>query len=922
MAPCVPLMAPCVPLMTPCVPLSATGCACVQVLSRWLSEAEDPTEIFEGRVCCSWGNTWHEIFRCECTAVEEMNGFTDDAGKAHMCDASYRSAIRKMFTASLVRWRHTPFNGLAETGLSKGRGGASPTKAVRELMRLIGVFAKYMNTQVQREIATLFVRANCEPGLRAFTNRIAIQHEPTNREHHSMPNPEQPLSDNGRKVLHALATAQGALHCACLQRHVEVSRLLLSVLEGAELCFLRRAVVVDGCSSGAIADWAAGGGSDRPSLSSAADGAVTGAPESFKGKWMLTPLLSVLAGPSSVLKGGALAEDALADLPPSSTRNVCPLIKLLIEHKANVDAVALHEGVEGASLPFPPLTLTAREPRLDWEALVLRPQQDEYACEAFDILMRHATISEDRREVLQGRMRCRTAESRLASALTHPAKQGDAYGAVHEWCAQVVPPDGTEPWFDWPKMSAGTSRLLDEFVSALKDEESSVGVLTALCERARCPPNLRLASGSTMLLRAAAANRIAMAKVLLDAKADCLQQRTLKTKDTALHVAVSASNLELVELLLMYESGLRCLDERNADGKAPLDCVDKSRKSASAASAKKIRALLAREVAKRAKEAKEGADAQLGAKLLVERRAASAAMDATFASNAAAVGAELGSSTGKAELKRPASSPNVEADTQKENQISQPPPSVSATPAISAASALQQRILTDHTAATRREVESLLAQALVHQASPDFLRVEVGGDAVVGTPQLAPMLQAVVNESSASAPAAAPTVAEAVEAATNEATEAVEAATNEATEAVEAATNEATEAVEAATDEATEAVEAVINEATEAVSVTGIAPPSLRPVSAAHPTSLAPAAQPAPAAPAASAAGSAPPAPPAPPAAAPPLPTRPPQLSSSSPTHAGAPSPTTAPQWLGSFDGLFEHHPWRVLIVRAAPKDL
>jgi hypothetical protein len=45
-------------------------------------------------------------------------------------------------------------------------------------------------------------------------------------------------------------------------------------------------------------------------------------------------------------------------------------------------------------------------------------------------------------------------------------------------------------------------------------------------------------------------------------------------------------------------------------------------------------------------------------------------------------------------------------------------------------------------------------------------------------------------------------------------------------------------------------------------------------------------------------------------------------LSSGSPTHADAPSPTTAPQWPASFDGLFEHHPWRVLIVRAAAKDL
>jgi len=45
-------------------------------------------------------------------------------------------------------------------------------------------------------------------------------------------------------------------------------------------------------------------------------------------------------------------------------------------------------------------------------------------------------------------------------------------------------------------------------------------------------------------------------------------------------------------------------------------------------------------------------------------------------------------------------------------------------------------------------------------------------------------------------------------------------------------------------------------------------------------------------------------------------------LSSGSPTHAGAPSPTTAPQWPASFDGLFEHHPWRVLIVRPAARDL
>lgn len=67
---------------------------------------------------------------------------------------------------------------------------------------------------------------------------------------------------------------------------------------------------------------------------------------------------------------------------------------------------------------------------------------------------------------------------------------------------------------------------------------------------------------------------------LLEARASC-EVRAV-TADTLLHVAVQASALPVVELLLLQPEAGAWLRAKNRTGQLPTDCVEKSRKSASA----------------------------------------------------------------------------------------------------------------------------------------------------------------------------------------------------------------------------------------------------------------------------------------------------------------------------------------------------
>ena len=67
---------------------------------------------------------------------------------------------------------------------------------------------------------------------------------------------------------------------------------------------------------------------------------------------------------------------------------------------------------------------------------------------------------------------------------------------------------------------------------------------------------------------------------LLEARASC--EARAVTADTPLHVAVRASALPVVELLLLRPEAGAWLRAKNQTGQLPADCVEKSKKSASA----------------------------------------------------------------------------------------------------------------------------------------------------------------------------------------------------------------------------------------------------------------------------------------------------------------------------------------------------
>ena len=131
-----------------------------------------------------------------------------------------------------------------------------------------------------------------------------------------------------------------------------------------------------------------------------------------------------------------------------------------------------------------------------------------------------------------------------------------------------------------------------------------------------------LIKGSPLLLLASASGAAATVRLLLDAKASAVDTLSGRRPcgpagETALHVAAQASALPVVEVLLGCAAADEWLAVRNKAGLLPLDCVDKSKKSASAKAAKEIGRLLRERIEQREKKQKEEAK-------LAARRAAAA----------------------------------------------------------------------------------------------------------------------------------------------------------------------------------------------------------------------------------------------------------------------------------------------------------
>ena len=574
------------------------------------------------------------------------------------------------------------------------------------------------------------------------------------------------------------------------------------------------------------------------------------------GRWNLTPLLCALAGPSSLLAhpdvslkaGREQWETYQKHFAPSSANSTCALVTLLLEHKADVDVVALQVGAEGCERPVPPLATASSSPRISWASLVLRGKQEGVA-EQFDLCLEHTKTDRRQVHILRHRLQFCQLESELQTALSQQGGAEETHAAVQRWAVSVEQrseqqtaqardmagrakvPEGSGAWveeysrscmavakemeametFGWAEVSTGTIRLLDAFLSCLVDDSAALSTLASLFSRAKCPPDLRFANGSTMLLRAAAANRCATAKVLLEARADCLAVHE-KTKDTALHLAVSESALETVQLLLRHEDRRHCLYARNADGKRPLECVSTAKKAASSAAAKAIRSEL---------------EAALAEEKALQRARDAAAAKAANNQVFSKMGAE-GEKAERADAKRAAdadASPAAGSATSPSPKENQSPQQSAAAKAVSVATALQAQILDESTATTRRDIEALLGEkAVEQQATLDLLALGGGGKA---SARPAPLRTA------ASAVASAPT-----------------------SPGAGAVGEPAAAAAEAETDAASELVALSPRPAAQSIvaAVPAVAPPPLR---------------------------------------------------------ARA-----------SFDELFENHPWRVLIVRPAAKDL
>ena len=514
------------------------------------------------------------------------------------------------------------------------------------------------------------------------------------------------------------------MHLACSLRHAETIELLLSAWEGAPLVELTAALQIDGLpgSSGRVA-------------------------------YVVSPLLSLLAGPGSELvwpppkagrwigsgvvasrtpKGCVLSapDPHLGDLgAPSPVKALPSCAQILI---AAETSRAMREGHWPNAVGLVDLKATASlglseaaggGGPITWLTLLSRSRQPR-AHETCEILSQHSRLDAT---PVRLRLRAEAAEVALVGAL-----QGGEASTIQEWVAAA-----SALALDWGSLQAQTLSALDSLATDADDGAVLAALLTD--PSAALPlTTLKLTGGATLLHRAAAANRAPKVRSLLAAGADCHEQRTPKG-DTALHVAVAASALEAVDVLLAHPSGVRCVHAKSADGKTPTDCVDKSKKSASAAAAKKIRQLLTS-----------------AAEKVARAHAAASAPEAAR---------ERPSTPQSAGTSQPPSppKPKPQVASPSEKEAAPPAPKPSPPPApVNSSEALHKRLASESTALTRRALEEELSKPLAREGGGAAGTLQLRPkDAIAAAPSVARAGGAAAAAASSAAAASAAAVSDA-----------------------------------------------------------------------------------------------------------------------------------------------------------------
>ena len=730
------------------------------LLMKWLDSEDAPEDVWDGSVSCEWANTYHDLCDCCDCSSREMPNMMKTLGtyaKAVSCDDSYNAVIRQLFAAALQRWHERP-----ERPPRLPPGAAHAVRVItcgqlRVLTRLVDVCGPWLGKKLGEQLAMLCVRADCDLALRHLANTLGAG---ANRVQAPREGFLALLTDAGKRYLQQLAAKEGALHVAALLRRPAVVRLLLQAVPSAD--FMPWPIGLGEVSSSAFrvhgarcTVQCAGPVGPEVGSSTSLGSKVVGSEVvavDLKGSYALTPLLCAVVGPASSFRGVEGATEPLLAIPPAKTAVVLEVLSVLLERHANVDVDITQDGSEGAGSAA---AAGGSTQPIKWPTLLLRPQQ-ELAREISDVLLKHSLLGSG--EAVRTRLRCLDDEAKLQRILEEASPKVEA---IKDWCAAL-----SVPTFNWHVVRSKTLALLEALVGegtgyrvqgergggAASGEASSSSsgaageqgagyrghaALEALIEHAALPTDLRFANGMTILLKAAAADRVHTVRMLLER---CVQmqgtghrtfalERTSR-KDTVLHVAVTENAYETVALLLRFAEGRACLGERNAAGQLPADCVDRSKKSASAATAKRIRQLL-HEATEKERAARERAAA-------VESRPSSAKSDVQSppaeSSGVAAAGDAMSHDRGLQGTGYRGQ--DARAEPLKETQPQQkPPPAAHASPSA----ILHARIVNDSSAATRRVLEANLAKALASQLSSDTPGSESALSAAVAlTPAPAP----------------------------------------------------------------------------------------------------------------------------------------------------------------------------------------
>lgn len=478
---------------------------------------------------------------------------------------------------------------------------------------------------------------------------------------------------------------QGALHLACQLRHVNMIMMLLSVgyqwrrSQALSITTMTHPVSVAGLRGSARA-------------------------RESKATYAMPPLLCVVAGPSSellwqppsVAGSGTVASrppKALLSGPdphlgraggPSPESHVLLALSALLSYEQERvgDSSAVQQYVDTSAIAHVSASsaLSGETPPITWLTLLSRSRQP-MAAEVCSYLMKLSKL--DATPVLR-RLTSEQAEAELLEAL----RSGEP-AVAKAWVASE-----SAATLDWSALASDTLQAFESLATDGDDAAALGELLSGSLSSRCCICALRLSGGVSLLHRAAAADRAAKVKLLLDARADCDKQCTAKG-DSALHWAAAASAFATVEVLLADASGRRCVHLKNADGKAPIDCVDKSKRSASATVAKRIHQLLTT-------VADKEAQSHSTPSVAVEHHAAPPPPPAAL----------------------PAVAPEAKPQTAvgKEKSTAAPEP-VQPAAKVSESEALRRQLAHESTALTRRALEELLAKPLVEDSAPAKLQL-------------------------------------------------------------------------------------------------------------------------------------------------------------------------------------------------------